>query len=71
MVNTSEAASQAPHPKTNLTDLGLDFMRQHYHKLKEEALTQQRLPSQLNLRRLIVQTANHRTTDDDWQLEEL
>jgi len=46
-------------------------MRQHYHKFLEEAVAQQRLPSWLNLRRLIVQTANHRTTDDDWQVEEL
>lgn len=70
-VNASETASQAPRPGTDSTDPGLDFMRQHYHKFLEEAVAQQRLPSWLNLRRLIVQTANHRTTDDDWQVEEL
>jgi hypothetical protein len=34
-------------------------MWRHYHMLKEEALTQQQLPSQLDLGRPIVQTANH------------
>jgi hypothetical protein len=55
---------------TDLTDLGLDFMRQHYHKLKEEALARRRLPRPSELRRLIVETENHRTTDSDWRLEE-
>lgn len=53
---------------TDLTNLGLDFMRQHYHNLKEAALAQQRVPSQADLRRLLALTENHRTTDDDWQL---
>lgn len=52
---------------TDLTELGLDFMRQYYRDIRSEAIALKQIPSRAILRQLISQTEQNRTTDADWQ----
>ncbi|MBL8814071.1 MAG: hypothetical protein JNM43_28140 [Planctomycetaceae bacterium] len=52
--------------KSDFTELGLDFMRQHYRSLKADAITRGGDISAEFLRDLLSDTKMHRTVDEDW-----
>jgi hypothetical protein len=58
--------SQASLRKSSFTQLGLDYMRQHYRFVKAESTRKQTAPTPSFLQRLLELTMKNRTTDADW-----
>lgn len=55
--------------RASFNDLGLDFMRQHYRRLKDESIASASIPDNHLLQESLNQVQHNRTTDSDWQLK--
>ena len=51
----------------DFTDLGLDFMRQHYRSIKRTAISSGHASSSSNWSALLESTISNRTIADDWR----
>ena len=52
--------------RSYFSELGLDFMRQHYRTLKWRCISSQIAPDFPELQQLLVRTISHRTSEHEW-----